>query len=92
VPLFGIVGSSNVTSRAFGAGGANFNYECDTILWDSSIAKLHGDMSALLREERFASQIIYAEYDPTLNYGITIRQRLEDLLEKIASTGVVPLK
>jgi len=92
VPILGIVGSSNMTSRAFGAGGANFNYECDTILWDSSIAKLHRDMSALVREERFASQIIYARYDPRLNFGITIRQRLESLLDQVASTGLVLLK
>ncbi|MBD8563279.1 NgoFVII family restriction endonuclease [Oxalobacteraceae sp. CFBP 8763] len=92
VPLLGIIGSSNMTSRAFGVGAANFNYECDMILWDSSIAKLHRDMSALVRQERFASQIIYTEYKPNLNFGITIRQRLEDLLDKIASSGVVLFK
>lgn len=91
VPLFGIVGSSNMTSRAFGAGGANFNYECDTILWDANNGALNAVMTDLLRGEEFAAQIIYAEYDPVLNFGITIVQRLEELLDQIASTGLEPI-
>ena len=91
VPLAGIVGSSNMTSRAFGAGGTNFNYECDTILWDPTNAALHAAMSELIQREEFAGEIIYAEYDPLLNFGVTIRRRLENLLNEIATSGIVPL-
>jgi hypothetical protein len=34
-PIFGIIGSSNITRRAFGS-IVDFNYECDTVIWPDS--------------------------------------------------------
>lgn len=90
-PLLGIIGSSNITSRAFGTAGPSFNYECDTILWDDGVAALHAGMTDTIRADRYQDQVIYAEYDPAQNFGITVRQRLEGLLDRIVASGIEPM-
>lgn len=101
-PVFAIVGSSNMTSRAFGvgSGGVNpslpvppslFNFECDTIIWDDGVPALNSAVEDATGNQRVIGSVIRAPYIPGLNGGITLQQRLEDLLIEIEGSGFTPI-
>lgn len=80
VPIFGIIGSSNMTSRAFGL-GPNFNFESDVVLWDTAnnpINTLCLQQAATI--DNNVNDLIFADYNNERNRGLTAMQRLE-LLE-----------
>jgi hypothetical protein len=80
-PVFGIVGSSNITRNAFSVGG-QFNNECDVILWpDSSVL---GALVDNLFSDDFGS-IIRAPYLPEENGQLSIEERLTGLREEVMS-------
>ncbi|MFT9027295.1 phospholipase D family protein [Acetobacter indonesiensis] len=87
-PIFGIVGSSNMTRNAFST-GAKFNNECDVFIWDrrSPIASL-GDMIA----ERLGDQIVIrAPYVPRMNDGLSVSQTLGRIQSEVLGSDLQEL-
>lgn len=61
-PLVGIIGSSNITRRAFGL-DKDFNYECDVVFWDESVPDIDRAMSAAIGDPGDVSDVIVTNYD-----------------------------
>lgn len=76
VPLVGIIGSSNITRRAFGL-DKDFNYECDVVFWDESVPDIDSSMSAAIGDIDDISDVIVTNYDD--NHPAN-RQPLKDRL------------
>jgi phosphatidylserine/phosphatidylglycerophosphate/cardiolipin synthase-like enzyme len=84
-PIFGIIGSSNMTSRAFGV-CKQFNFEADVVLWDNKypeLVNLTSKSSEFLSGENNINDIIYADYDVEKNNQISIVERLKQLEKEI---------
>lgn len=80
-PVFAAIGSSNFTRNAFST-SLPFNYEADVLLWVPQARGVSARVSAALQEGS-ATDIIRAPYNPRRNGQLTIRQRVQDLREKI---------
>jgi hypothetical protein len=90
-PIFGIVGSSNMTRNAFGL-TTPFNYEADVILWLDEFTVLNSLISEILSEIQQASdEIIIADYDPEKNFGLSIEDRLVRLNSEIDNEELIEL-
>ena len=76
VPLVGIIGSSNITKRAFGIDKV-FNYECDVVFWDETVLDIDRAMSAAIGDPGEISDVIVTNYDD--NHPAN-RQPLQDRL------------
>lgn len=102
IPVFGIVGSSNITANAFGVRNTpvqptdspnppnRFNYETDVFLWDDSNSKVNTALSAILfppQQSADRNRSILARYFVEDNGGQTITQRLTQLEEQVRSAG-----
>jgi hypothetical protein len=61
-PLVGIVGSSNVTRRAFGE-LSDFNYECDVVMWEETISVIDAVVNAAIGDVGDISDVIVTNYD-----------------------------
>ncbi len=61
-PLIGIIGSSNITRRAFGL-DKDFNYECDVVFWDESVTEVDQTISAAIGDPGDVSDVIVTNYD-----------------------------
>jgi phosphatidylserine/phosphatidylglycerophosphate/cardiolipin synthase-like enzyme len=88
-PIIGIIGSSNITSRAFGA-LASWNYEADVVLWDDSnkvASKIISEAfeSNLIEQQQPSNEIIVSNYAirDLRNRGLTLSQRLATLQQDI---------
>ena len=82
-PIFGIIGSSNMTSRAFGI-WRDFNSEADVVLWDTSMTKIN----ALCQQQTETNNdniddVIYADYNNERNRNKTAMDRLRDLEKEL---------
>lgn len=78
-PIFGIIGSSNMTSKAFGV-WRDFNFETDVVLWDNTfnkINKLCQNQTEIT--EGNLDDVIYADYSKEKNRNKTPMDRLRDL-------------
>lgn len=62
IPLVGIIGSSNITRRAFGL-HKDFNYECDVVFWDESVPEINQAISAAIGDPGDVSDVIVTNYD-----------------------------
>ncbi len=89
-PIFGIVGSSNITRTAFSTLN-NFNYECDVILWPDSEKPLDAFLDELFTRPDIPHEIIRAPYIEELNNGLTIQDRLKSLKQEILEVGLIDL-
>ncbi|MCK9622300.1 MAG: hypothetical protein M0R47_17395 [Methylobacter sp.] len=92
IPVLGIIGSSNITSRAFGT-SAQWNYEADVVLWNDgdSVASsiISGVLGSLDDNDPFSVVVSdYASEDP-LNRGLSLEQRLLDLHRQIIDVSEV---
>lgn len=76
-PLVGVIGSSNVTRRAF-AELSDFNYECDVVIWDESVPAVDKAMSAAIAGIPEVSDVIVTDYDD--NHPANARPLHERLL------------
>jgi len=78
-PVFGMIGSSNMTARAFGVQGdvgvLGFNHEADVVLWDNNIQQLNDFMVTTL-EDLDATDMMKMNYSEELN-GVSIIEQLE---------------
>lgn len=87
-PCFAIVGSSNMTSSAFGSPRIvnNFNYEADVVIWNSSNSKVSNYFSEsfpeLLDSDIMARQISLS-YKPEDNFGRSELDRLHEIEEML---------
>lgn len=79
VPLVGIIGSSNITRRAFGL-DKDFNYECDVVFWNESVPDIDRAMSAAIGDPGDISDVIVTNYDD--NHPAN-RQPLQDRLTSL---------
>lgn len=96
-PIFGIIGSSNITSTAFGAENSlnhpgRFNFECDVYLWPDSEAKITDKMNELLQDNQLKHQIIRANYNKNENYGLSEAERLTKLMDDILNDDLKALQ
>jgi len=73
--ILGIIGSSNLTRKAFSS-DYPFNYECDVVLWDDSIKQLNSIILENLRK-RDIKDVIKTTYLPKENLDLSIHERLE---------------
>lgn len=78
-PIFGIIGSSNMTSRAFGV-WRDYNFEADVVLWDTASKKINSLCQSQTEiTETNLDDVIYADYNIERNRNITPMERLKDL-------------
>ncbi len=82
-PVFGIVGSSNMTRNAFGTTNP-FNYEADTFLWVSD--ECGNLVSDYVKSREKPEDAIFTRYHEDDNNDLTIQQRLEYLEEQVMNT------
>lgn len=88
-PIFRIVGSSNMTRNAFGL-SAPFNYEADVVLWLDEFEFLNNLIANAISElGEFNSEVIVADYDPEKNFGLSIEQRLRQLVSDVENSGLI---
>jgi phosphatidylserine/phosphatidylglycerophosphate/cardiolipin synthase-like enzyme len=86
-PMIGIIGSSNITGRAFGL-LKDWNYEADVILWNDAHAtsKMVVDRALeVIEEESPGFGVIVSNYasDEPTNGGLTMREKLIRVVEEI---------
>jgi phosphatidylserine/phosphatidylglycerophosphate/cardiolipin synthase-like enzyme len=93
-PLIGIIGSSNITGRAFGL-LKDWNYEADVVLWNDAHATSKQIIDSALEvteEDSPAFGVIVSNYaaDDPANRGLTMQEKLIKLIEEInqASTEI----
>ncbi len=79
VPLVGIIGSSNITRRAFGL-DKDFNYECDVVFWDEAVPDIDRAMTFAIGNPGDVSDVIVTNYDET---HFANRQPLQDRLSSL---------
>lgn len=87
-PVVGIIGSSNITRRAFGE-AKQFNYECDVVIWDEQIPAIDVVVSRAIGDPGDVSDVIVTNYD--LNHHANkqpLQHRLLSLEAEILSKAV----
>jgi len=91
-PIFGIIGSSNITRNAF-SNSVPFNNECDVILWVNNAGK---SISSLIsggeQGDNFPYETIRASYKKSQNSGLSIQDRLQKIKEDILNDKLKPLQ
>lgn len=91
-PIFAIIGSSNMTRNAFGI-SAPFNFESDVVLWLDEFNEFNTILNVAVSElNQFSSEVIIADYDPDKNFGLSIEDRLRQLVDDIKKTELNDLK
>lgn len=104
LPVFGIIGSSNITANAFGVANipalasdspnppTNFNFECDVFFWDNKNLDISKMMKGFLAQDSVRRQVILARYNRRDNLGRSIQSRLSEIEDQIISAGgIIPL-
>tara|TARA_B100001750_G_scaffold196569_1_gene168805 strand:+ start:92 stop:766 length:675 start_codon:yes stop_codon:yes gene_type:complete len=85
-PQLGVIGSSNITSRAFGI-TKSWNFEADAILWNSANPAADAVMGEIFESvtDNNASSVIVSNYaiEDKVNQGFSLRKRLQDLVAEI---------
>ena len=84
-PIFAIIGSSNLTSNAFGINSkGKFNYESDVVMWNDSdsLARLVTEYLSTTDDE---SEIYVSKYDSenALNRQIPLDKKINALFDEI---------
>ena len=81
-PQLGIIGSSNITSRAFGL-TKQWNFEADVILWNDANPTAKQVMQHIFESinDNNASSVIVSNYAPDdiVNQGLSLQDRLRNL-------------
>lgn len=89
LPVAAIIGSSNITSRAFGV-LPRFNRECDVLFWDESEAAVNAAVEAAIGDVGEDSGVIVANYDNTFRTnGTPLAKRLLDLEKEIIDMSTI---
>ena len=90
-PIFGIVGSSNITRRAFST-VSDFNYECDTVIWPDSEKEIVGIVEEYLGTIEDPYEVIRAPYDVEQNRQLTVQDRLTAIKSEILEANLRDLE
>jgi phosphatidylserine/phosphatidylglycerophosphate/cardiolipin synthase-like enzyme len=90
-PIFGIIGSSNMTRTAFGT-DPEFNHECDVVLWPSRTGRIASLMKQAIDQVDDDYAIIKAPYSDKNNRGVSISDRLLRLEKQIKEKATDILK
>lgn len=87
-PMVGIVGSSNITRRAFGE-LKDFNYECDVVFWDETHPAIDSAIERAIGDVGNIPDVIVTTYDERHRANrISLRDRLLQLEAEILSKAV----
>ena len=84
-PVFGIIGSSNVTRPAFST-TKPFNYESDVFLWSDDNSKISSWADGEMEKIDDFGSIIRAPYLAEMNGNIKIEERLADVKNQILNS------
>lgn len=87
-PMVGIIGSSNITRRAFGE-LKDFNYECDVVFWDEKNSAINSAIDRAIGDPGDISDVIVTTYDERHRANrMSLPQRLLALEAEILSKAV----
>jgi hypothetical protein len=87
-PVVGIIGSSNITRRAF-AELTDFNYECDVVIWEEGIPEIEGAINGAIGDVGDISDVIVTNYDESHRANKrSLRERLTALEAEILEKSV----
>ena len=90
-PVLGIIGSSNITNRAFGQ-SKQWNYEADVVLWNSQHTIANAIVTGALgrSDDDNPFGVVVSNYatDDPLNRGLTLEERLVRLRQEIIDVSV----
>lgn len=87
-PVVAIIGSSNITSRAFGA-FKDFNRECDVVMWEECNPTINDLVEAAIGDSGVVSDVIVTNYDDKHRANKTsLRERLLAIEEEIMSIAL----
>ncbi len=89
-PVFGIIGSSNITRTAFGD-ISSFNHECDVMIWPNNLQKIDQWFDEEMETNNFPLGIIRAPYIPEMNDNISVEERLNAIKGEILNSGLSEL-
>lgn len=78
-PVVAIIGSSNITRRAFGE-EKDFNYECDVVFWEEKNAIVNSTVEGAIGDPGDTSDVIVSNYDDNHRAN---RMGLIDRLKKL---------
>lgn len=90
-PVFGIIGSSNITRPAFSTTNP-FNRECDVFLWSDSNNAISDWMENRMDELNDYRGVIRAPYLPEMNGGLGVEDRLSRLQDQVIGGGLSELE
>ena len=80
-PVVAIIGSSNITSKAFGE-FKSFNYECDVVFWDETNSNINRIIESVIGDE--TSGVFVTNYDETHRANLLpLKERLLELEKEI---------
>lgn len=103
IPVFGIIGSSNLTANAFGVSNTpplasdspappiKFNFECDVYFWNSANISISAAMNALIERDEVRQQVILTQYDEQENLGRSVEERLSEIEHQIWNAGGIEI-
>ena len=85
-PMIGIIGSSNITNRAFGP-STQWNYEADVVLWSAKDPTANAIVRGAIDrvEDNNPFGVVVSDYaaDDPLNRGLSLEERLIALREEV---------
>lgn len=79
-PILAIVGSSNITRNAFSK-SSPFNYETDVVIWLDEFEELNRIVNGAIAElGENTNEVIVGDYNPERNFGLSLEERLNQLM------------
>lgn len=91
LPIFGIIGSSNLTRPAFGL-SSPFNFEADVVLWDKNIKEINDICQAQTDlQEKGISDLIYADYNMERNGNVSSMRKLQEIENELFAQELIVL-
>lgn len=91
-PIFGIVGSSNMTRPAFGT-SSPFNFEADVVMWLDEYKELNSIFNNTISQlNQSTNEVIIADYNPRNNFELSIEDRLRQLNDDVEESELIDLE
>jgi phosphatidylserine/phosphatidylglycerophosphate/cardiolipin synthase-like enzyme len=89
-PKVAVIGSSNMTVRAFGL-RSDWNYEADVVIWDDKYKAANTLVSEVLQNDGDVGRasIIVSDYATSdkLNGGMGLTEKVESLVKEVLETS-----
>ena len=91
-PILAVIGSSNITRSAFST-SSPFNWECDVAIWSNKPKRTAQRIRRLaIGDARIGHDLIIADYNPKQNNGLTIDDRLAQLISELNEMSWEPIE